>query len=240
MNLAEQAKGMIFPVFDYERQKLTLGMFEQAMRLDPEFFGGYAGAAFSLATLALLSQDPDKTATYLDQASEMAEKPIGLNPTAAWTQASSAWVAFAKGDYEKAQELSSRAYVLNQDDWYVSDIHGLVSLFTGDFIEASKVSDPKTVSTASSHRSGKRNIYAAASFHLGEYQKTLNALKEIGEMGGPPRLAYQSAAKHALGDMKGARSSASELKSTWPNFRVDIVLLSFFENPLHAEDVVTR
>ncbi len=242
-NMADQAKNMIFPLFDIERQKLALGMFEQAIRLDPEFFGGYAGAAHSLAALAILSQDPGQKATYLEQASERIEKTINLNPTDAWTQASAAWVAFAKDDYDKAQELSRRAYSLNHDDWYVSDIHGVVTLFTGNFSEARDVSDPTAASAGSNQRSGNRNVYAVANFHLGEFRKTLTALRETGEQGGPVSpltLAYQAAAKHALGDLEGARNSTSELMATWPDFRVEIMLLSLFKNPAHAHDVVKR
>ena len=243
VNLAEQARRMVFPLFDVERQKLAHSIFEQAIRLDPEYFGGYAGSAQSLGTLAVLTQDPVQKATYLEQASERVEKAINLNPTHSWTQASSAWVAFARGDNERALELSRRAYALGPDDWYVSDIHGLVALFSGNFIEARNVSDPSRATTVSSWRSGSRNIYAAANFHLGAFRKTLTSFDEIGELGGPigpPRLAYQAAAKHALGDLDAARTLASELKGTWPGFRVDYVLFSFFENPVYAEDVMKR
>ncbi|AXI45508.1 hypothetical protein C1J03_05320 [Sulfitobacter sp. SK012] len=243
VNLAEQGREMIFPLFDIQRQKLAFGMFEEAIRLDPEYFGGHAGAAQSLGTMAILSQDQSKKDLYLEQASEEVKKATSLNPTQAWTQVSSAWVAFAKGDFDRALELSRRAYALDPDDWYILDLHGLIAFSTGNFAEAQKVSDPSGSNDDNSHRSDSRNIYAVASFHLGEYQKTLKSFQEIGELGGPigpPRLAYQAAAKHALGDMQGARNSASELMETWPDFRVDLALQGLFEDKKNADDVIRR
>jgi hypothetical protein len=98
-------------------------------------------------------------------------------------------------------------------------------------------------SASSGQRSGKRNVYAVANYYLGGFRKTLTALQEIGELGGPVSplsLVYQAAAKHALGDLEGARNSTSELLATWPNFRVDVMLLVLFENPKRADEVFKR
>ena len=44
-NLAHQARSMIFPIFDRPRQELVLSVFGRVIELDPDYFGGYAGAA---------------------------------------------------------------------------------------------------------------------------------------------------------------------------------------------------
>ena len=47
VNLAEQARGMLFPVFDIKRQELALEMFQHSIELDPGLHHGYAGVTKS-------------------------------------------------------------------------------------------------------------------------------------------------------------------------------------------------
>ncbi len=240
-NLAEHAREMTFPLFDIERQKLATDVFKQAISLDPEYYGGYAGAAQTLASLAILV--PQKRVEYLSEAKIMTGKAIELNPTQAWTQSSAAWVAFSERNYDRAIELSSRASELAPRDGYVLDIHGLVALFTGDFEAAAKATDPSFREALKSPRLAYRNIHAASKFHLGSYRETLNLFDETGPKGGPvspPTLAYRAAAHLALGEIEVARAEARELNETWPKVRVDKILLAFFRDPDHVRLVVDR
>ena len=239
--LAEQVRGMTLPLFSIERQKLATEMFKQAIRIDPKYLGGYTGAASTLGTLAILSAEGTDKAAYLAEAKVMIAKAVDLNPTHAWTQASLAWISFANKEYDQALRVSKRAAYLAPLDGYILDTRGLILFFTRDFEGAAKVSDPAIRDSGSFVRAGYRNIFAAANFHLGSYEKVLKLFDEAGRRGdpvSPPGLAYQAAAKHALGDMAGARKVATELSGIWPQSHVDEVLLCFFKDPDHAHMVI--
>ncbi|MEP2531981.1 hypothetical protein [Shimia sp.] len=242
-NYAEEARDLLFPLFDFNRQKQSLTMFRQVIKLDPESFAGYAGAAQSLATLALLSpQNPDKEA-FLQDARLMADIAVSKDPTKAWSLSSAAWVAFAEGNEDKAIRLSQKSIALAPRDGHVHDYFGLIALFTGDFPSALDALRPEREFDQPSDRLGRKNVYAAASFHSGLYQQTLNLFDEVAMSGGPispPRLAYKAAALDALGKTEAAREQVLDLLETWPNARVDQVLLNFFRDPLHANDVNDR
>jgi tetratricopeptide (TPR) repeat protein len=242
-NLSDHARDMLLPIFDPEHQILALGLFQQVIRLDPDYFGGYAGAAQSNGILAMLSPGGSQKDTLLHNARIMTNKATALNPTHAWTQSAAAWVAFVEKDYDTAIRFSERATALAPSDGYILDFHGLITLFSGDFVSALEVSDPDNRKDPPGQRHGNRNIFAAANFHLGNYRETLASLSAAGERGdpiSPPRLAYQAAAKQALEDLEGARADVQELMATWPEFRPDLILLRFFRDPADASAVIDR
>lgn len=240
-NLAESVRSLMLPLFDVSQQILVSDMFRHIVSVDPEYFAGYAGAAQTLSTLAVLSPDPEKKQQYLAEANVMVEKAFDLGPTRPWTQAAAGWNAFARKDYDRALELTARAAELAPDDGHIQDVYGLVSLFTGNFEDAARSSNPSYRESLSTIRSGYRNIFAAASFHLGSHRITIAELDKAGEQGDPlgaPRLAYLAAAKYQLGDISGARLVAAELDKTWPDARVDLALLSMFRSPEDAQMVI--
>jgi len=242
-NLSAQAREMLLPIFDPEHQALTSGLFQRAISLDPDYFGGYAGASQSLGVRAMLSPEGPQKDTFLRNARIMADKAIALNPTHARTQSAAAWIAFVEKDYDTAILLSNRARGLAPFDGHILDFHGLITLFSGDFVAAREVSDPDKRKNPPGQRLGNRNIFAAANFHLGEYRETLaslNAASSRGDPISPPRLAYQAAAKHALGDLEGARIVTQELMATWPDFPLGFILLAFFRDPQQANAVIDR
>ncbi len=79
-NLAEQARTMIFPIFDRQRQLLVLSVFEGVIEIDPEYFGGYAGAAQALASLAVITPPSDAKTEYADAAMKLANQAVSLAP----------------------------------------------------------------------------------------------------------------------------------------------------------------
>jgi len=73
VNLAEQARGFLFPLIEPERQRIATDLFRQAIRLDPDYFGGYAGAAQTLTTLSKLKPPGPERDETLAEALRMAE-----------------------------------------------------------------------------------------------------------------------------------------------------------------------
>ncbi len=243
INLAEQARGLIFPLFNVERLRLTTDMFRQAISLDDQYFGGYAGSAQTLGAQVLLSATGTNRENLQTEAEAMAAKAMDLDPVHSWSQSAAAWVAFTGKDFDRAIRLSSRSMELSPDDGNVLDFHALISLFSGDFEAARDAADPDRPRAASKQRYANQNIFAAANFHLGEYSKTIESLKlaaETGDPVGPPSLAFMAASYHAMGNTKMAEQKARELSTAWPDSRPDIILQRFYRHREHADAIVSR
>lgn len=243
VNLAHQARSMIFPIFDESRQELLRGVFQRVIELDPDYFGGYAGGALVVATRAVLAPPGPRKDALLRSADQLARAAVRLDPREAWTQSALAWVEFAKGNYDRAYDLSGRAAKLDPNDGYVLDFHGAISLFSGRFEEAIKASDRKHIQGGSNQRFANRNIFAAASFHLGDMQQCAEAFREATQFGDPlsaPALAYQAAALDALGRRRAALETLGKLNRAWPGARLDEILYRIHKDRANADKVLDR
>ena len=243
VNMAEQARAMIFPIFDIERQKLTEQLFERVVDLDGNYSGGYAGLAQILTTLSLLQPEESAAKEYREKARPIVTKAIELSPADPWTQSAAAWFAIADKRPKDALEYSNRAFELDPDDPHILEFHGAVLLFTGQFEDAAMVTNPKQERFKSNKRLAHHNIYGAAKFHLKDYDETLEAFAEAARRGAPisaPSLVYQAAAMHGLGDKEGAAQAVMKIMGTWPNSDVDLILQNFYQNPQDANDIISR
>ncbi|MHA3980627.1 tetratricopeptide repeat protein [Halovulum sp. GXIMD14794] len=243
VNLADEARSMIFPIFDPARQEMILSVFQRAIALDPDYHGGYAGAAQTLGTLAMISRPGEKREAYATAARAMADDAMRRDPASAWTQSALAWAVLATGDRDEAIRLSRRATELAPQDGNVLDFHGAVSLFTGNFAEAIRAADRDHDRGGSNQRFANRNILGAASLHLGNYRQSYEAFVEASRYGDPlsaPSLAYQAAALTALGETEKAGQVLAELERAWPNARIDVMLRGIYGNETLADDVLTR
>ncbi len=242
-NLARQARAMIFPIFDRPRQVLVLSVFERVIEMDSTFFGGYAGAAQALATLSILSPDPQDKENFATAAMEFADEAVRLAPDQAWSQSAKSWAYLANGNYDEALTLGRRASQLDPRDGAVLDFFGAVALFSGEFEAAVETADRQSLLASSNQRFANRNISGAAHFHLGEYETTIIRFEEAKQLGDPlsaPSLAYATASLAALGREKEARSKLAELEQAWPEAPVDTMLKSIYQNDSHAEEVIDR
>jgi tetratricopeptide (TPR) repeat protein len=241
VNLAEQAREFLFPLLEPERQRIATDMFRQAIRLDPDYFGGYAGAAQTLTTLSkMIPPGPQKDETRAE-ALRMAETALQLNPTHSWTQSAAGWAAFGNREFERAFELSSRAENLNPEDGHILDFHGMISLLTGHFEEALKASDPTRTRKSAKQRLANRSIFGVASIHLGRYEDAIASFHSAAELGEPISalsLVYQAAGHQALGKSELASGFVQELAATWPDFRPEIALPNFYQHREHAEQIL--
>lgn len=241
-NFALQARGMIFPIFDRPRQLLMTSVFEHVVDLDPSYYGGYAGAAQTLATLAIVIPPGPERDEALDRAGSMAEQAIRLGAAEPWAQSANAWVQFARGNHDYAYELSRRALEMAPQDGHVVDFHGAIALFSGRFEEAIDAADRIYATGRSNQRFASRNIYGAANFHLGEYRKTLRGLEAAAAFGdpvSPPSFAYQVAALQKLGRSSEARRKLEDLERAWPGARLDVILYTVHQHRRDADAVLS-
>ena len=243
VNLAEQARDMIFPIPEIERVKLVADMFHLATKKDETYYGGYAGRAQCLAAIALFSPPGKQRQTLLAEAAMMADKAMDLDPTKSWSQAAAAWVAYVDGDYETATRMSKRALSISPDDGHILGFHSVISLNTGDFEGALRAADPSRLTRDDSDRLVTRNIYGAASFHVGEYEQAILAFNTASGKGAPVSvlsIAYLAASYQSLGNTSEALRYVQFLSETWPNFPAHIVFRQLFQDPKHANNIIVR
>ncbi|MGV6803130.1 MAG: tetratricopeptide repeat protein [Ruegeria sp.] len=240
-NLAQQARTMVFPIFDRQRQLLVLSVFEGVIEMDPEYFGGYAGAAQALASLSVITLPSDAKTEYANAAMKLANRAVNLAPEQAWSQSAKSWAYFANRDYDAALQLGRRASKLDPDDGAVLDFFGAVALFSGEFEEAIATADRLSLLNSSNQRFANRNISGASYFHLGEYEKTVQRFEEAKNFGDPlsaPSLAYVTAALSALDQDQAARAKLTELERAWPNAPIGATLKSIHRDEQNAEAVL--
>ena len=241
VNFAEQARGMIFPIFDRPRQELINSVFLHVIETDPDYYGGYAGAAQTLATIAILSPRGPARDELAAQAEAMVQKAISLGPTEPWVQSAKAWVEVAKGDYDAGFRLSSRAKEMAGQDGHILDFHGAVSLFSGRFEDAIEAADRSYLKGGSNQRFANRNIVGAANYHLGNYKKTMEGFEAAAAFGDPlsaPSLAYQAAALQQLGRGSEATQKLEELERSWPNAPLDVMFYGIYQDARFADDLL--
>lgn len=240
-NLAEEARGFLFPLLEPERQRIATDMFRRAIRLDPDYFGGYAGAAQTLTTLSKLKPPGPDRDEILAEALNMAAKAMAKNPAHAWTQSAAAWAAFGNDEFERAFDLSNRAVLINPEDGYVLDFHALILVLSGQFEKAREASDPARSRSSAKQRLANRNMFGVANFHLGRYDDTLATFRQAAELGDPISalsLMYQAAAFQGLGDTRRASNLVHELVETWPDFQPDIMLPMLYQHQKHVDQIL--
>lgn len=243
VNLAEQARSMIFPIFDRPRQLLVLSVFEHIIVLDPYYVGGYAGAAQALASLAIIAPASPGTPDYAAAAIKRADEAIQLAPESAWSQSAKSWATFAAGDYETALVLGQRAALMDPNDSAVFDFLGAVALFSGDFEQAIETAERQLEIGSSNQRFANRNVLGAANFHIGNYEATILHFDEAAASGNPlsaPSIAYATAARAALGREREGRIKLDELREAWPEAPIEIMLKRVHVHDAYADEVLQQ
>ena len=239
-NLSEIATDLLFPIADPAHQKLATTMYRKAIEIDPDYSAAHAGAAHSLATLAILSPGVEMRSNLLAQAKDMVGRAIELNPTSGWTQSGAAWVAFVSGEYDRSIELSARSMSLGSSDYKSLEFFGLISLLNGNFEETARATNPESLGFAEKRSPAYLNLYGVANFHLGNYSAALDAFDAAIRRGGPVSeltLLYKAASHRAAGNLAEADRLVAELKQTWPGFTPGPILNRFYRYPEHADQV---
>jgi tetratricopeptide (TPR) repeat protein len=241
VNLAEQARDLIFPLFEREQVMLTLGMFRHAILKDETYFGGYAGAAQALAALAVFEPDGTARDAHLVEAQAMANRAEQLGATQAWSQSAMSWVSLVSGRYDEALRRARQALELAPRDGNILDFHAIIMLCLGEFEEARNAGT--AVRLTATDRIATRGFLGAANFHLGKYRESIAALNSSAMEGSPisaPTLAYLIAAHQVLGEPGEAQRYAVDLAENWPFFRADEVLGRLYRDQAQADAVHKR
>ncbi|NOE20281.1 hypothetical protein GS634_19325 [Ruegeria atlantica] len=231
-NLADQARGMFFPVFDVKRQQIALGMFQHATELDPALSDGYAGSAQVLATLAILSPDTAQRDDLISKASEMSGRALDLSPTDAWANGANGWVLAAQNNPVEAKKYARMSVELAPNDGHILDIVGITAILANAPELAAEVSNPERLRSGSG-RFGARNIWGVSQLMLGNYEKVVEAFQGAPAAGAPvsaPSLLFQAVAQDQLGHSQEAQRLVTEMRKTWPEFPSEFLAGRIFHN----------
>ncbi len=231
-NLADQARGMFFPVFDVKRQQIALGMFQHAVELDPALSDGFAGTAQVLATLALLSPDEAQRDDLFSRASEMSGKALELSPSDAWANGANGWVLAVKNQPNEALKYARMSVELAPKDGHILDLAGITAIMANAPELAAEVSDPERVRSGSG-RFGARNIWGVSQLMLGNYENVVEAFQGAPAAGAPvsaPSLLFQAVAHDQLGNSEEAQLLVTEMRRTWPDFPSEYLANRIFQN----------
>ena len=156
-NLAQQAQGMFFPVFDLKRQELALGMFRHAIDLDASLPDGHAGEAQTLAVIGLISPDLEAASVAREGALAAAQKALDIAPTNAWAIGALAFALAANQEPSDALKHARIAFELASEDGHVLDLVGIAAIVADDAALAAQASAPK-IARKGGGRFGSRNI----------------------------------------------------------------------------------
>ncbi len=231
-NLADQARGMFFPVFDIKRQQIALGMFQHAAELDPALSDGYAGSAQVLATLAMLSPDEAQRDDLFSQAAEMSGIALDLSPTGAWANGANGWVLAAQNNPVEAMKYARLSVKLAPNDGHILDLVGITAIMANAPDLAAEVSNPERLRSGSG-RFGARNIWGVSQLMLGNYKKVVEAFQGAPAAGAPvsaPSLLFQAVAQDQLGHTEEAQRLIIEMHKTWPEFPSEFLAGRIFQN----------
>lgn len=242
-NLTAQARGLIYPVFDAERQRLTTELFRAAIEKDPNSVGAHAGAAQTLASLALLSISGPRHDALLEDARLMLARALELAPSDAWSQSAAGWVAFVDGDFESAMRHSERAVALAPNDGNVLDFYGVIAVMSGEWDKAIFAATQDRQRIGGNTRYADQNILAAARFHMGNYREAAKIIEANNAQGGPlsaPVVVYLAATYQALGREREGQRLVSLLEEDWPAFSADVVLKRLHRDTANAMEVLSR
>ncbi len=242
-NLAQQARGLFFPVFDAKRQHLALEMFRYVIKLEPEIPHGYAGAAQILSTLALISKDEVKANSFSNEARVLADKALAFNPSNAWAHASMGWTLGVAGELQKALKHARLALELAPEDGHVLDLVGMVGIIANEPGLAALVSDPDRPRSGVG-RFGARNIWGATQYMLGDYTAMREAFGSAASEGSPMSpvsLMFLAVAHDHLGNDGKARQLVKELSETWPGFPAGFLIRRIFhDGSVYERDILQR
>ncbi|NOD62830.1 MULTISPECIES: hypothetical protein [unclassified Ruegeria] len=239
-NLADQARGMFFPVFDVKRQQLALGMFQHAMELDPALSDGYAGSAQVLAILAVLSPDEAQRDDFFNQASEMSGKALELSPADAWANGANGWVLAVQDQPNEALKYARMSVELAPNDGHILDLAGITAILANAPKLAAEVSTPERPKSGSG-RFGARNIWGVSQLMLGNYENVVEAFQGAPAAGAPvsaPSLLFQAVAHDQLGNSEEARRLVAEMRGTWPEFPSEFLADRIFHNDVNTRNLI--
>lgn len=218
-------------------------MFEDAIQLDPNYYGSFAGASQASSILAALSPDKTLRGEHFEKAMSYANQAIELDATKAWSHSALAFVYFIDHDFQNANLSSLRGLDLEPNNMHALEMDAVIALFSGEFERAISNADPALHIDRPGSGLPWRNALGNAYFHVGDYAKSIRYLTEAVKAGEPIseiNTAHLIASYQASGDLAKANELVKAFEMSWPDSRVSALLLQIFKAPEDAERILVE
>ena len=218
--LYRQGLFMILPPNENNRLEAARQLFGRVREIDPEFAGGYAGAAWSYALPVLFhtTRTPDE---HVTQAIKLAKQAIEVDPGFGAGYVVLGFTQALAGEKVEALENVRLASAIQPGDAFVQFLLGVTFILSGIPEDAFGALDEAIRLNPIEKRAPYLNVYSIGRFANREYQSTLNLIAQNQARNGPhgPHMdIFRAAAYAQLGKHKEASAVINELKSTSPDF----------------------
>ena len=204
--LYKQAVHLVNPPADPWRLIAARRAFERVIELDPEWAGGYAGAAYTYAFHVWWghSKEPEMDRIH---AIELADKALSSDNSFGLAYSALAFVYLSQRDFDRALSYSELAVKFRPSSPYLLAYHGFIQCANGDaetglaFAQRALRLDPVYP------RTPFMNILGIINFHAGNHARALELFQRNIERGGPNSpgtQVYLAAALASLGRLDEA------------------------------------
>lgn len=196
-------------------------LFSEAIALDPQFAGGYAGLAFNYSVKARLrfGLSPKEDAR---KSLEFAEKAIEIDPEFAWSYIALAGAQLSNGNHDAAVHAARRALQIQPNGYEENLFMGFQLYFAGEAAEA--VRHLELARRISPHDTIRGVAFLANAYFMnGDYAKSeeLRLQRITGfAVRNPNAYVWLAATQHQLGKQDEAAATVAQLLELWPDFRL--------------------
>jgi len=241
-SLVVEARNLIFPPLNAVRLKAAAELCKLAIKLAPNYYGGYSCSARAIGFLAFLADDGLARNNLITKAGVLAERGVKIDPTRANAQSAHAWIMFVNGDFEAAIETGKRAVLLNTSNKMAWNYYAMMVVFNGD---SSKVLSNKGMPSLGGDLEKVYHpfILAGANFHVGAYSEAIRYVEQAAAKTGHASALVTSilaASYFEIGNRKKAKELVTILGHFWPGQQFEHKLLKLYRYPNDANQIISR
>lgn len=218
-----------------ERIKTAREMFEQVIKLDPKFAGGYAGVALTVVMQGFFGHtDPTEIAT---KALALTRQAIAMDDTFGLSYMTLGQALLLLKRHDEAIAAADDAVARQPNDSDAHAFRGFTLMMSGkphdafDSIDQAIRLNPQFIS------SPYLNFRGIAKFLLEDFDGAIDAFRKNQERQGPvaaPVLSIATASLFAIGETQQAEAMLAQIKTHFPAFRLKN--WNFLELPRNPEN----
>ena len=220
LTLYRQGLFMILPPNESKRVQAARQLFYRVIEIDPEFAGGYVGAAWSYS-LPVLFNTASAPGENLAQAIDFAKQAIQVDPRFGAGHVVLGFAQALAGDEVEALENAQIATAVQPGDAFVQFIRGMIFILAGLPEEAVSPFNEAMRLNPIEKRAPYLNALGIAHYAKGDYPEAINTFASNEARGGPqgPHMeVFRAAAYAQVGNNEQASAIIKKLNAAFPDY----------------------
>ncbi len=213
-----QAKSTPYPPIP-ARLAAAKDLFDQVVKMAPDFAGGYAGLSWIIGFGALWGHsDPNALGA---RAEALAHEAISLDPSFGWSHTVLAVALLAQRRFDEAIRAGEQGLTLLPNDADAHVINGVINGMRGNDDAAIQAAETAYRLSPNFVNGPYLNVIAHANFMAGNYHAALSAHEKNVARGGPvgpPAFCWAASSYHATGQHEKAQATIDALLARFPQF----------------------